>query len=314
MGLRSRLAARRARKAAEQREELMAQRGQTSRDPNAPYVSDTSKEGGFFRRGKPGVVTTANVPKWAMDFNRRLATLSEAEQKNILDQLKAPYEPVAAPPAPTIPPYQTTEIPYQEVAAPEIPSFDFNFAPIEQQARTGFAQQTMPSIAERFSSLGSGGSQRSSAFPQALSQAGQGLEEQLAALRAQYGFQGAERKAEYGMRGADLGIRRADLGMRGAELGMRQNQLASDYGLRGLALQQQAQQFSPNLALQQREMELRRQALRSGMLGNMMTQGLSPVYQSAYKPGTQAGAMDLLNSLIKSTGEAGGKLLGTMLI
>ncbi len=47
---------------------------------------------------------------------------------------------------------------------------------------TQFKQQTVPSLAERFSSLGSG-AQRSSAFGQQMGAAGAGLSENLAALR-----------------------------------------------------------------------------------------------------------------------------------
>lgn len=61
------------------------------------------------------------------------------------------------------------------------------FEPIAQQARTQFQQQTIPSLAERFTSMGGG--QRSSAFQSALGQAGSGLEGNLAALRSQYGLQ-----------------------------------------------------------------------------------------------------------------------------
>lgn len=67
-----------------------------------------------------------------------------------------------------------------------------DFGPIEQQARSQFSRQTVPGLAERFSSLGSGGSQRSSAFQGALGAAGAGLEENLAALRSQYGLQQAK--------------------------------------------------------------------------------------------------------------------------
>lgn len=62
----------------------------------------------------------------------------------------------------------------------------FNFAPIAQQARTQFNQQTIPSIAERFTSMGTGGSQRSSAFQSALGRAGSDLEQGLAALESKY--------------------------------------------------------------------------------------------------------------------------------
>lgn len=64
----------------------------------------------------------------------------------------------------------------------------FDFSPLEQRARSQFQQQTVPSIAERFTAMGAG-SQRSSSFPQLLGQAGAGLEEGLAAQRSQLGLQ-----------------------------------------------------------------------------------------------------------------------------
>lgn len=60
------------------------------------------------------------------------------------------------------------------------------FAPIEERARMQFQDRTIPSLAERFTAMGG---QRSSAFQQALGQAGAGLESQLAAQRAQFGQQ-----------------------------------------------------------------------------------------------------------------------------
>lgn len=63
-----------------------------------------------------------------------------------------------------------------------------NFAPIAQKARTQFYQNTIPSIAERFTALG-GGARNSSGFTQALGSAGAGLEESLASMQAQYDFQ-----------------------------------------------------------------------------------------------------------------------------
>jgi len=62
------------------------------------------------------------------------------------------------------------------------------YQPIEDQARTNFQTQTIPSIAERFTAMGNG-AQRSSAFTGALGSAGAGLEQSLAALKSQYGFQ-----------------------------------------------------------------------------------------------------------------------------
>jgi|ERR1700761_6210123 len=61
------------------------------------------------------------------------------------------------------------------------------FAPIAQQARSQFSQQTVPSLAERFTSMGSN-SLSSPAFASQLGQAGSGLEEALAALQSQYGM------------------------------------------------------------------------------------------------------------------------------
>lgn len=71
----------------------------------------------------------------------------------------------------------------------DIQSKKFDFGPIEEEARAGFKQKTIPSIAERFSALGSKGSQRSSAFPQLLSQAGADLERSLAGMKQGYNLQ-----------------------------------------------------------------------------------------------------------------------------
>ena len=63
-----------------------------------------------------------------------------------------------------------------------------NFEPIAQQARNRFQTQTIPGIAERFTSLGQG-AQRSSGFQNSLGQAGAGLEQGLASLQSQHGLQ-----------------------------------------------------------------------------------------------------------------------------
>ena len=57
-----------------------------------------------------------------------------------------------------------------------------------QQAMQNFRQNTVPGLAERFSMMGSGGGQRSSAFAGALGQAGADIEPRLAALRNQMGM------------------------------------------------------------------------------------------------------------------------------
>jgi hypothetical protein len=62
------------------------------------------------------------------------------------------------------------------------------FEPIAQQARSQFSQQTVPSLAERFASMGQN-STSSPAFAAQLGQAGAGLSENLAAMQSQYGQQ-----------------------------------------------------------------------------------------------------------------------------
>lgn len=59
------------------------------------------------------------------------------------------------------------------------------FRPIAQQARRQFSEQTVPGLAERFTSMGQG-SLSSPAFASQLGQAGAGLDTNLAALRSQY--------------------------------------------------------------------------------------------------------------------------------
>ena len=63
------------------------------------------------------------------------------------------------------------------------------FEPIAQNARQQFNTQTIPSLAERFTSMGGDSRQQSSAFAGALGSASSGLDSQLAALKAQYGLQ-----------------------------------------------------------------------------------------------------------------------------
>lgn len=61
------------------------------------------------------------------------------------------------------------------------------FEPIRQNALNQFQSQFIPSIAERFTSMGNG--QRSSGFQAALQQGASGLASNLAGQQAQYGLQ-----------------------------------------------------------------------------------------------------------------------------
>jgi len=73
------------------------------------------------------------------------------------------------------------------------------FEPIEKQARSQF-QQGIPSLVERFTSL-SPSAQRSSGFQSALGRASSGLEESLAAMKAQYGLQNRGQMMQLGQMG-----------------------------------------------------------------------------------------------------------------
>jgi len=70
-----------------------------------------------------------------------------------------------------------------------------DFGGIENRARQDFQTKTLPSIAERFTSMGAG-NRGSSAFAGQLGAAASDLESQLGALRGQYGLQ----QLQYGLR------------------------------------------------------------------------------------------------------------------
>jgi len=65
---------------------------------------------------------------------------------------------------------------------------NLDFSGLEKQALQNFQQNIVPSLAERFTSMGEG-AQRSSGFQQALGEAGAQIPLGLAALRPQYGLQ-----------------------------------------------------------------------------------------------------------------------------
>jgi hypothetical protein len=96
----------------------------------------------------------------------------------------------------------------------DLPELDFG--PIAQKARTRFREETLPTIAERFASMGRG-VETSPSFTGALSRAGEGLEESLAALEAQLAPQYALQKAGYGLERGKLGLAGGELGLRHAQ-------------------------------------------------------------------------------------------------
>ena len=174
-----------------------------------PMVSGAlQNKGGFFKKDPGGMVSASNYSPWAMEQMQQMAQQGFGGLKELLGQ-------------------------------------GFDFAPISEQARTGFAQQTIPSIAERFASLGTGGSQRSSAFPQLLSQAGGNLEKDLAALQAQYAMQN--------------------------------------------------------------------KGMNMGAYQSILNQGMQSPWQNMYRPGSQSGLSNLINSGMQGLGQAAGTIGGAML-
>lgn len=138
---------------------------------NKPPVIDTTTAGRAGGR-KAGTLTTSPYSQWALDLMRNISQQGAQGLPGVAQGLEG------------------------------LAQNKFNFGPISDWARTNFAQTTVPSIAERFSSLGTGGSQRSSYFPQMLSQAGSNLDQQLAAMKADYDMRGqALNQGLYGQMG-----------------------------------------------------------------------------------------------------------------
>lgn len=105
---------------------------------------------------------------------------------------------------PTMTPYQMGLANYAGQAAGNLigqgggPDYS-GFGPIEQRARTQFNEQTLPSIAERFTGTGYG-AQNSSAFHSQLGAYASDFDQGIAALRSQHGIQ------QQGLNNQRLGI------------------------------------------------------------------------------------------------------------
>ncbi|MCH7641302.1 hypothetical protein IID22_03840 [Patescibacteria group bacterium] len=84
----------------------------------------------------------------------------------------------------------------------------FDFGPIADEARRGFREDTIPSIAERFAGLGAS---RGSAFQRQSAAAGANLEKSLAALKSQMGPQLAMQRGQLRNQRTQLAMQRAGL-------------------------------------------------------------------------------------------------------
>lgn len=101
----------------------------------------------------------------------------------------------------------------------------FNFAPIEKQARLGFERETVPSIAERFTSMGNN-ALSSGAFTSQLGQAGASLDHSLAALKGNIGREDLSRQQNLAERLYGLQFGRAENAEQN-RLGLLQNLLGA---------------------------------------------------------------------------------------
>lgn len=133
---------------------------------------------------------------------------------------------------------------------------DTDFGPIEQQARQGFKEQTVPSIAERFSGLGG---LNSTAFRNELARAGVNLEGQLSGLKSQYGLQRA------GLLG--------NLNQKQQALDVGRSQAVGNLGLAQQGQQFGQQQALANLGLQQNQQQLGQQQQNNNLLTSLLGAG-----------------------------------------
>lgn len=147
----------------------------------------------------------------------------------------------------------------------------YSFDPIEQQARKDFRETTIPSIADRFSAMGS---KDSSSFRNAIAQAGSGLESQLAALRSGHLFkQGALEQGQQGLNQGLLGLNQAQQGVLQRQQALGQNQQQINQGQQGL-----------NQNLQ-------------NLYAQLAQSGLTPKYNQMFMPG-QASTWNKIQSYV----------------
>lgn len=163
-----------------------------------------------------------------------------------------------------------------------------DYAPLAQQAQRQYAEQIVPGIAERFSSVGG---QRSNAFRNALISGGQGLAERLAGLQLQADI--ANRNAMQQSQGLNL----QRLGQLGGYLsGQQQLGFAGQQAAEAARRAQQesllkAYGLSSETAGQQQQLAQQRQALQQqaylgtlAPLQNLTTLGVQPQSQTVYQP------------------------------
>jgi hypothetical protein len=188
----------------------------------------------------------------------------------------------------------------------------FNFEPIAARARQQFGEQTLPSIFERFTSMGKG-AQTTGAFQGSLERGGAELNRGLAALESEYALKNRPldlqqqqllqsllgQQQGYGLGKAQVGNQQQDLLQR--LLGQEQG-----YGIQKAQLGNQQQQLLQSLLGQQQGYGLQKQGLGLDVLGQGLRQQFNPYYQPSTPGALQKGLQGAL--------KAGGAVIGASLV
>jgi len=171
---------------------------------------------------------------------------------------------------------------------PELPQMpaeadlsSLDFGPIAEQARQRFQTDTIPTLAERFTSI-TGGGQRSGAFERQKAKAAEGLETGLAAMQAQLQPQYDLQRAQYGLQRGQLAGQLGQLGLQARGQRLREGQFALQHELASRAPAQQ----------------------RMALLANLLGGGVASPYHQAIQPKSPS----FLQSLAPGLGQAGMQL------
>jgi len=164
---------------------------------------------------------------------------------------------------------------------PEADLSTLDFGPIAAQAQQRFQRETIPTLAERFTSI-TGGGQRSGAFERQKAKAAEGLDTGLAALQAQLQPQYDLQRAQYGLQRGQLAGQLGQLGLQSRGQKLREGQFALQHSLA----------------------ERAPAAQRTAMLAGLLTGGVASPYHQVVQPQ----APSFMQSMAPGLGQAGMQL------
>ena len=191
--------------------------------------------------------------------------------------------------------YEGDLAPYQQALQNSIGQVQqpFNFDTFRQNANQNFQENTLPSIYERFSSLGKG-AQTSGAFRGIQGRAASDLDQGLAMQEQQYNMKN---------RGLDQNALQLFSGLLGQQqgYGIQKGQLSQN----NIGLGQQNQNMLQNLLGQQQQYGVNQQNIGLGMLRG----GLGPQFENYYHPSTPGALSPVLGGIAKGAATIGSGLL-----